>query len=188
MEQSRANRLKNILSGEYKKSTSIHSGYTPDIHKEGDEWEEDGKMYTIKNGIKCSISQYTTIRSNALKPLFCPNCKNIMSHNLDDKLWRSQGMCFDCVIKRDTKLMATGKFDEFQRKKVISNILAYLNDREYELEDYLNNLDMNQFITENGTIEDWVQTGVTKEEARDKILASYNNMKIQLLKSIEEST
>lgn len=186
MDQTKVNRLKNILSGEYKSATSIHTGYEPQItHKEGDEWEENNKMYTIKNGIKWSITKFSKLRASSLMPIFCPNCNTIMNHNLDEKFWKTQGMCFSCVVKRDTSLIIRGEFDEFQRIRIINNILSYLEHREDELQDFLNNIDINQFITENGDIEDWIQAGMTKDQVREKILTSYNNMKQELLNSIE---
>jgi len=48
------NRLRNLITKKYGDSTGVQSGYKKQIedHVEGDEWEENGKQWTIKNGIK----------------------------------------------------------------------------------------------------------------------------------------
>lgn len=186
MDKIKVNRIKNILEGNYTNSTSIHVGYEKAKHKEGDEWEENGKKWTIKNGIQCSISEMTNLRKIASLPLFCPQCGTIMNHHLDEKFWRIRGMCFECVIKEDTRMMAEGTFEEYSNTKIKQNILSYLEQKEYELHDYLNNLDVQQFITERGDIEDWVQPGMNADQVKEKIMNSYNEMKKQLLDSIKE--
>ena len=46
--------MRNLLTKKYGDKTTIRSGYTKKqtIYKEGDVWEEKGKQWTIKNGIK----------------------------------------------------------------------------------------------------------------------------------------
>jgi ribosomal protein S27AE len=187
MDKIKVNRIKQILEGDFTSSTSIHTGYTPNQnHAEGDEWEEHGKKWKLKNGIQCSISKFTELRKNNAMPLFCPKCGIIMSHHLDEKFWRIRNMCFNCTIIFDTQLMAEGKFDEYSDKKIKQNIITYLEQKEFELHDYLANLDVQQFITERGDIEDWVQPGMNAEQIKEKILSSYNEMKQQLLDSVKD--
>ena len=35
---------------------------------------------------------------DARTPWFCPSCEKVMKKNLDDKMWRLYGHCFDCQV------------------------------------------------------------------------------------------
>ena len=187
MDQIKVNRIRNILYGDYTSDTTIHTGYeSSDHHREGEIWEEGGKSWTIKNGIKCSITKYSAIRKEVSLPLFCPSCNTIMNHHLDEKFWKIRGKCFDCVIKEDTKLMAEGAFEDYSDIKIKENILTYLGQTEAEILDYINNLDVKQYITENGDIEEWISEGMTSEQVKEKLLSDYHKMKEELLEATKK--
>jgi hypothetical protein len=184
MDKKQAARIKNILEGNYNGNTSLQIGYDRSVtHKEGDEWEEDDKKWTIKDGIKCSRNNYTDLRRKMQTPLFCPNCKNIMNHHLDEKFWRLNDMCYDCSIKHDTQLILEGTFEEYSNDRVKKNITAYLDAREIELLEYIDDINAKQYITERGDIEDWTN-GLSDDTVKSNILDSFNTMKQQLLDSI----
>ena len=50
-------RIRNIVNKDYTGKTKAQSGYKRiyESHKEGDIWEESGKKWTVKNGIKQNI-------------------------------------------------------------------------------------------------------------------------------------
>lgn len=103
-------------------------GWRPGLeeHKEGDVWKDaDDREWTIKNGIR----QRVTKLDDAKTPWWCPECQKTMSHRLDTKYWRLHGKCMDCVIKYETELRRTGKWEEYERQKVRANYLASLKDR-----------------------------------------------------------
>jgi hypothetical protein len=52
-------RLRNIIQGKEDERTTTSIGYTKkeEFHAEGDVWEEDGREWTIKNGIKQNITK-----------------------------------------------------------------------------------------------------------------------------------
>jgi len=52
-------RLRNLVQGKYGEKTSTSIGYTKqqEFHDEGDIWEEDGRKWTIKNGIKQNVTK-----------------------------------------------------------------------------------------------------------------------------------
>lgn len=109
-------------------------GWRPGLeeHKEGDVWKDaDDREWTIKNGIR----QRVTKLDDAKTPWWCPECQKTMSHRLDTKYWRLHGKCMDCVIKYETELRRTGKWEEYERQKVRANYLASLKDRIAFLED-----------------------------------------------------
>jgi hemerythrin-like domain-containing protein len=51
-----------------------------------------------------------------------------MKIKLDDKMWRLYGHCFDCQIKIETKLRATGKYEEWEKKRIRENKKSYVED------------------------------------------------------------
>ncbi len=59
--QSDVQRVRNLVNKDFTAKTKVQSGYQKASikHKEGDIWEESGKTWTIKNGIK---TEYYKIR------------------------------------------------------------------------------------------------------------------------------
>ena len=52
-------RLRNLVKGKYGNKSTVGVGYTKkeEFHKEGDVWEDDGRQWTTKDGIKQNISK-----------------------------------------------------------------------------------------------------------------------------------
>ena len=52
-------RIRNLATGKVGDKTRVQSGYKKQYQKrkEGDIWEEDGRTWTIKNGIKQNITK-----------------------------------------------------------------------------------------------------------------------------------
>ena len=61
-------------------------------------------------------------------PWFCPSCKKTMKKRLDSKFWRIQGVCFDCVLEKENKLRIDGKYESYEKRKVLQNRLSWVND------------------------------------------------------------
>ena len=55
--------------------------------KEGEVWEEGGKAWTIKNGIKRTATKMDDARKKMLMPLACPDCGKAMKSHMDKKFW-----------------------------------------------------------------------------------------------------
>lgn len=150
-------------------------GTTRKVHKEGDIWTEGSKKWTIKNGVKISISPKDEIRSQLVMPLQCPHCHQPMGSHLDEKMWSIHQACFDCMIKFHTKLVREGKFEEYSRRMVTGNIVATLRDLKVEMEDFVKNngTDDDSIITDSGVVEEWVndQSEVRQEVAKQIDLA-----------------
>ena len=62
--ESKVKRMRNLLTKNYNDKTKIRSGYTKKetIYKEGDLWKENGKQWTIKNGINRTINKLSAAR------------------------------------------------------------------------------------------------------------------------------
>jgi ribosomal protein L33 len=70
-------RVRNLVTGKYGSKINQSVGYKkPDIiRKEGEVWEEDGRTWTIKKGIKQNITKLDKAKKAYITPLFCPNCR-----------------------------------------------------------------------------------------------------------------
>ena len=57
--------MRNIVTGKYNDKSKIQTGYlkTKKKHQEGDIWEERGKTWTIKNGIKQNVTKLDSVRA-----------------------------------------------------------------------------------------------------------------------------
>ena len=80
-------RMRNIIKKDYTAKTVTQVGYTKaqTEHKEGDVWEENGKKWTIKNGIKQTITRFDELKKIINLPLSCPSCGKAMKSNTLNK-------------------------------------------------------------------------------------------------------
>ena len=76
------------------------------------------------------------VLKEAKTPWFCPKCDKTMKRQLDDKMYRLHGHCFDCQVTFENKLRIEGKYDEWEEKKVLNNQLSYLKDQIESIEDW----------------------------------------------------
>jgi hypothetical protein len=151
-------RMRNLITKNYGNKTSIQSGYTKQHieHKEGDVWEENGKNWTIKNGLKQTITRLDSIKKSLLLPIVCPSCNKAMANiNLNKKMWPLHGKCFDCVINMESELKRTGKFEEYQRNMVHSGVKTHIKEMEDLLLELALGASKESFVTEAGDIEEW---------------------------------
>jgi len=159
-------RMRNIIKKDYTAKTVTQVGYTKaqTEHKEGDVWEENGKKWTIKNGIKQTVTRFDELKKVINLPIACPSCgKAIKSDKLNKKMWPIHSKCFDCVVAYETELKRQGKFEDYARSLTTKGIKQYIKDLEDALVDFNNELD-DQFVTEQGDIETWKGKGVDKEK------------------------
>jgi hypothetical protein len=150
--------MRNLITKNYGDKTSTQTGYTKQHieHKEGDVWEENGKNWTIKNGLKQTITRLDSIKKSLLLPIICPSCSKAMANNpLNKKMWPLHGKCFDCVINMESELKRTGKFEEYQRNMVHSGIKTHIKEMEDLLLELALGASKESFVTEAGDIEEW---------------------------------
>lgn len=160
-------RMRNIITKDYSAKTSTQIGYTKEYveHKEGDVWEENGKQWTIKNGIKQTVTKLDAVRKRVTMPLNCPQCKAPMKNRLDKTMYPIHSMCFDCVIKHETKLKTEGKFEEYQLNINKQGLTYHLKEMENILLELLMNNNEESFVTEGGDIETWKGNDALKQSA-----------------------
>jgi len=172
-------RMRNIIQKDYTAKTVTQVGYTKTQveHKEGDVWEENGKKWTIKDGIKQTITRFDELKKVINLPLTCPVCSKSMKNNtLNKKMWSVHKKCFDCVISYETELKRQGKFEEYAKLLISGGVKQYIKDLEDALIDFNNEID-DQFVTEQGDIETWKGKGINKEELNKEIQEHIQELK-----------
>jgi hypothetical protein len=163
-------RLRNLITGKTGDKTQVQTGYEKKIedHKEGDTWEEEGKTWTIKNGIKQTVTKLDVMKKMLSLPLCCPNCKKPMkSFDINKKMYTIHQMCFDCVVEMESKIKQQGKWEEYESGIMNANKNATLEDVEKAI-DYWFEMQDESFVSENGEIESWKGGDKTKVYAQIK--------------------
>jgi len=165
-------RMRNIITKDYTAKTTTQIGYSKAQinHKEGDVWEEAGKKWTIKNGIKQTVTRLDKLKEYIHLPLSCPNCGNAMkNHTLNKKMWSIHKMCFDCVVIMETELKRTGQFEEYARSLTTRGVKAYIKDLENIILEIALEETNEGFVTEAGDIEKWAGKGIDKQKITTEI-------------------
>ena len=82
-------RARNLVMGNTDARSTDGIGYTKkhEHHVEGDVWEENGRTWTIKNGLKQNITKLDKFKKMGKMPLFCPECGTLMKKHLDKKVF-----------------------------------------------------------------------------------------------------
>jgi hypothetical protein len=162
-------RMRNLIKGKHGERTTVGVGYTGETqpeYKEGDIWEQDGKTWTIKNGIKENITKLDKFKQVSV-PLFCPNCNQIMDKQLDSHYYKAYGTCLDCRVTFETDLKKKGLWEDYIKdiynKEIENHKQEYLS----FMEDALNESN-NNYISENGEVQKWVG-GIDKKRATESI-------------------
>ena len=155
-------RMRNIITGNTGDSTKSQVGYQKKKieYKEGDIWEENGKKWTIQNGLKQTITKHDKLRQIIVMPLKCPECKKAMKVNdLNKKMWSIHNKCFDCVVEYETHLRITGKYEEYEKKLMNANKDSFVDDYEQAVEAFVNDKG-ETYMSEAGHAENWSKTKV----------------------------
>lgn len=162
-------RIRNLVKGKSGDRTISGVGYSKsdlESHEEGEIWEEGGKTWTIRDGIKENITKLDKFKK-ATVPLFCPNCKGIMDKQLDPHYYKSYGECVNCRAKFETKLKLEGKWEDYLKETHNKEIDLLIE--EYKAF-YHNQLTTSTqgYVTESGEVEKWVG-GVNKQRAEESL-------------------
>lgn len=165
-------RMRNLISGNSGAATQTLAGWEKKHtdHKEGDVWEEGGRNWTIKNGIKQNITKLDGIKRLVVLPISCPTCgKHMKVNEVNKKMYSIHKMCLDCVIKMEAKIKLEGRWEEYERGIVKANALASLVDFEKAVDAWYKEKDT--FVSESGEVENWEGGDKTKmyEEIKSKL-------------------
>ena len=162
-------RARNLLTGKSDASSETQVGYKKKRvdYKEGDVWVENKKTWTIKDGIKQSISKMDAIKKEIFMPLCCPKCSKVMKKRLDKPNYKVHKTCFDCVIDFEAKLKIEGKYDNYIKNLRLKNSLTEIDEIENFFLD-LANQSNEGFVSEKGEVERWVG-GLGKDKITQEI-------------------
>ena len=180
--ESDVQRVRNIVNKEFTSKTKLQSGYQKQLkrYKEGDVWEESGKTWTIKNGIKQNITKLDNAKKALRIPLRCPKCNGSMEHWLAKKMYKIHGFCFDpCTVEYEDSLKQAGLYKQYEERMIKGNIKEFVDDIERWI---LNSVeDTHTFVTEAGDVEDW---GGMSNTTKSKILKDLKDYTTTIRKHI----
>jgi len=149
------NRARNLVNKDFSAKTVDGIGYSKAqvAYKEGDIWEESGRTWTIKNGIRQNITKLDSAKKALQIPLACPKCGGSMNYHLSHKMYKIHKMCFDCVIDYEAELRKAGLYESYEKNMMQGSLKAFARDVEQWVLDSLETT--NTFVTEQGDVEDW---------------------------------
>lgn len=164
--EDKVQRMRNLISGKYGDKTKIRSGFETKTKRrvEGDIWEEKGKTWTIKDGLKQTVNKLDSHRKDYLMPLKCPTCSKKMKW-LDKHAYMHFKFCSDCLVKFESKIKLSGKWKEYKIKVQDANFKSWLTEATEEFKDHILNRNSKHYVTEAGDIEDWGK-GQSEEEIK----------------------
>ena len=173
--------------GKTNASTGTQIGYKKEIkdYKEGDIWTEGRKTWTIKNGIKQTVSKLDKLKKEVFMPLSCPCCNKVMKKRLDKPNYRIHKKCHDCVIEFESKLRYTGKYEDYRKKLIAKNSLNIVDEMESYLLDAINSSNSG-YVSEDGVIERWVG-GINKKEFTSKIKSAAKTRREHIKKELNDT-
>ena len=156
-------RLRNIVQGKYGEKTTQGVGYAKktEFHDEGDVWEENGRTWTIQNGIKQNITKLDEAKKAVAMPLFCPSCNNLMKKQADKRFYLQFNRCLDCQIDFEAELKFLGLWEQYDKEFINDNIDGTIKNFEKWMDEVINETN-ESFITEDGDVQKWVGTGKQK--------------------------
>ena len=166
--EAKVQRMRNLVTGKYKAKTATQIGYKKQTkeYKEGDVWEERGKTWTIKNGIKQNITKLDAVRKYVRTPLCCPKCGNRMTKRLDKKFYRLRGWCFDCNTEAEHKMRIEGTYNQYERETIGKKLDTMYENVKDGFQELVESAGLKKIITEAGTAEDW-SGGLSKKQYQD---------------------
>ena len=151
-------RMRNIVSGDTANRTRVQAGFEKQKteYTDGDIWEENGKTWTIHNGLKQTVTKHDKLRALVKMPLACPKCKKSMKATaLNKKMWNIHNQCFDCTVEYETQLKATGQYEEYAKNIMNANKNTFADDYEAAVKEY-ETAQPDTYVSEAGDIENWV--------------------------------
>ena len=176
-------RIRNIVNKDYTSKTKFQSGYSKNstLREEGDIWEENGKKWTIKNGIKQNVTKLDNIKKSIRLPLCCPKCNGPLSYHLSKQIYRIHKMCMNCFLDYEDVLKKNGLLKKNILDQRKANVKFFIRELEESINLVNNDTNVNDFVTEAGDVEDWKvnKSAVNKKEI-EKITEYLDHLKSML--------
>ena len=118
-------------------------------------------------------------------PWFCPKCNKTMKKRLDNKFWRIQGVCFDCILEMENKLRIDGKYESYEKRKVLQNRLSWVKDMIQGIEEWKKQGDvtfLNQNRPDGYSVDEetWSQDPEQLKTLTDEAMVEMNKIKSEV--------
>ena len=188
--------VKKLLAGDHESQNKVTVGYTEQnkedtiTRKIGDKWfDEDGNEWEQKNGYKIKLGKEWQQELHQYLNSF-PNCQKetctcTMPKKLDQKMKAIHGMCFDCVVDMEHKIRLEGTWDDYEKRKVKENALAWLKEAEKDKDAIASELSRLEFTNDFGDNEKW-KTPLNKEELLQKIENEFSEFRKNFIEQLEK--
>lgn len=100
---------------------------------------------------------------------------------------RIHGMCYDCVIEMEHKLRVTGKYEEYEKKRIQNNAEAWLKRAEEDVKALkVAYTEQQQYVTNSdGLMETW-DAQMTPEEFEEKVETQFAKFKENFLENLNK--
>lgn len=145
-------------------------------------WEQK-QGYRVKYPKNSILGEVNDVRTKFWN---CPKDKCTCTNptRLDEKFRMLQGQCSDCVIRAETMMKVKGEYEEYERKRMKENALAWLKDAEADVTVLKESIMKTEFINEDGSVEKWEMAN--RDEIIEKIDAEFEIFKKELLESLDK--
>ena len=181
--------VKEMIAGNHRTQTKNTVGF--DEQKEfvkrevGEQWtDNDGNIWEQKKGYKVKLGKLSELR-DSLKDF--PNCKEGCTSHMnptrnDLRMKVIHGMCLDCVVEMEHSLKMEGKYEEYERSKILENAKAWLKQAELE-KDTIKLAMQARFVNEDGSLEEW--DGMSWGEMEEKIENEFRTFRENFIQKLE---
>ena len=154
----------------------------------GEVWTENGEEWEQREGFKIKKGKMDEIRqliANKM-PENCPKCNNTMTKRLDEKFWKLEKHCFDCQVDFEHNLRIEGKYEAYEKERILKNAEAWLKDAEQEAKEIIESFrNPENFTNVDGTTEQW-NGAITAEEIADKIEKEFELFKENFINELKQ--
>ena len=181
--------VKEMIAGNHRTQTKNTVGFGEEknfIKREvGEQWTDgEGNIWEQKKGYKVKLGKLSELRNeiNTFPKCRKDVCTCTNPNRNDLKMKAIHGMCFDCVIDMEHQLKIEGKYDEYERQKMLENGKAWLKQAELEKE-ALKVAIKARYINEDGSVEEW--DGISWEEMEEKIENEFRIFRENFIQKLE---
>jgi len=181
--------IKQMLDGTHKSQSKTVVGYQGESstkHAIGETWiDANGKEWEQRDGYKVSVNKFLDSIAETRMPSCCPKCNKEMKHRFDKKFWYLEKHCFDCQVQYEHELRIEGKYEEYEKRRLLANALAWLKDAEKEAQEIIDGFrNPATYANSDGTYEKW-HHNVTPEEIADRIEKEFAEFKVNFIQKLE---
>ena len=186
--------IKQMLDGTHKSQTKKMIAFsdvkvTEEKRAIGEVWtDEDGVEWEQRNGFKIKKGKLDEVRKMLIEramPKDCPKCNQPMTKRLDKKFFLLEKHCFDCQVAFEHDLRIEGKYERYEKERILKNAEAWLIEAEREAKEladaFRNPL---TFTGVDGILEKW-SGGMTGDEVAEKIEKEFELFKENFINKLK---